>query len=68
MGNTSYCLSNHQDISEGDSIRIYVTLHDGKNQNNNNSFIEKLKSSYSKTIDAILNHPYLEALEKNGMK
>ena len=44
-------------------------LHDGKNQNNNNnSFIEKLKSSYSKTIDAILNHPYLEALEKNGMK
>jgi thiaminase len=45
-----------------------VTLHDGRNQNNNNSFIEKLKSRYSKTIDAILNHPYLEALEKNEIK
>jgi thiaminase len=45
-----------------------VTLHDSKNQNNNNSFIEKLESSYSKTIDAILNHPYLAALEKNEIK
>ena len=44
-----------------------MTLHDSKNQNNN-SFIEKLESSYSKTIDAILNHPYLAALEKNEMK
>jgi thiaminase len=44
-----------------------VTLHDSKNQNSN-SFIEKLKSSYSKTIDAILNHPYLAALEKKEIK
>jgi thiaminase len=45
----------------------YVTLHDSKNQNNNN-FIEKVESSYSKTIDAILNHPYLAALEKKEIK
>ena len=44
-----------------------MTLHDSKNQNNN-SFIEKLESSYSKTIDSILNHPYLAALEKNEIK
>ena len=42
-------------------------LHDSKNQNNN-SFIDKLESSYYKTIDAVLNHPYLSALEKKEIK
>ena len=44
-----------------------MTLHDSKNQNNN-SFIDKLESSHYKTIDAVLNHPYLSALEKNEIK
>lgn len=37
--------------------------------NNNNTIISKIeKSNYSKTIDAILNHAYLAALEKNEIK
>jgi len=34
-----------------------------KNQSNSN-FIEKIRSDFSKSIDVILNHPYLYALEK----
>jgi thiaminase len=43
------------------------------NTNNNNnissiSFIKKIGNNCSKTIDAILNHPYLTALEKKQIK
>ena len=41
-----------------------MILHNGKNNNDNNNYIHKIKNNYSKTIDAILNHQYLSALEK----
>jgi thiaminase len=31
---------------------------------NNNNFTEKMTANFSKTIDAIINHPYISALEK----
>jgi len=41
-----------------------MTRYNSKHQNNNNnSFIQKIEGNVSKTIDAILNHPYLAALE-----
>src|SRR5689334_5100460 len=42
-----------------------MTRYNSKHQNNNNnSFIQKIEGNVSKTIDAILNHPYLAALER----
>jgi thiaminase len=40
-----------------------VNFHDRHHQNNNNS-TEKMAANFSKTIDAIINHPYILALEK----
>jgi thiaminase len=48
-----------------------MTLHNSKHQNNNNDsifFIKKVEDNCTKTIDAILNHPYLTALEKKQIK
>ncbi|MBV9666938.1 MAG: hypothetical protein JO327_02275 [Nitrososphaeraceae archaeon] len=42
----------------------YMILHSSKHHNNNNNFLQKIENNYSKTIDAILNHQYLSALEK----
>jgi thiaminase len=39
-----------------------MILHNSNHHNNN--FLQKIKNNYSKTIDAILNHQYLSALEK----
>jgi thiaminase len=39
-----------------------MILHNSKHHNNN--FLQKVENNYSKTIDAILNHQYLSALEK----
>ena len=40
-----------------------MNFHDRHHQNNNN-FTEKMAANFSKTIDAIINHPYISALEK----
>ena len=40
-----------------------MNFHDRHHQNNNN-FTEKMAANLSKTIDAIINHPYILALEK----
>jgi thiaminase len=40
-----------------------MNFHDRYHQNNNN-FTEKMAVNFSKTIDAIINHPYISALEK----
>ena len=40
----------------------YMILYNSKHHNNN--FLHKIENNYSKTIDAILNHQYLSALEK----
>jgi thiaminase len=40
-----------------------MNFHDRYHQNNNN-FTEKMAANISKTIDAIINHPYISALEK----
>jgi thiaminase len=40
-------------------------MHNNKHHNdNNNYFLQRIQNNYSKTIDAILNHQYLSALEK----
>ena len=39
-----------------------MILYNSKHHNNN--FLHKIENNYSKTIDAILNHQYLSALEK----
>jgi thiaminase len=40
-----------------------MNFHNRHHQNNNN-FTEKIAANFSKTIDAIINHPYISALEK----
>jgi pyrroloquinoline quinone (PQQ) biosynthesis protein C len=40
-----------------------MNFHDRHHQNNTN-FAEKMAANFSKTIDAIINHPYILALEK----
>jgi pyrroloquinoline quinone (PQQ) biosynthesis protein C len=40
-----------------------MNFHDRYHQNNNN-FTEKMAAKFSNTIDAIINHPYISALEK----
>jgi len=39
-------------------------MHNSKQHNDNNYFLQRIQNNYSKTIDAILNHQYLSALEK----
>jgi thiaminase len=41
-------------------------MHNSKQHNNN--FLQKIENNYFKTIDAILNHQYLSALEKKQIR